>query len=48
MWIIIGVLNVAMEEQLCHEQPGIDRLGMLRMLALVFGGITDGGRTERG
>lgn len=48
MWVIIGVLNVAMEEQLCHEQPGIDRLGMSRMLALVFGGIVADGRADRG
>jgi TetR/AcrR family transcriptional regulator len=47
MWVIIGVLNVAMEEQLCHEQPGIDRMGMLRMLALVFRGIAAEGRADR-
>jgi TetR/AcrR family transcriptional regulator len=39
MWIIIGVLNVAMEEQLCREKPGIDRMGLVRMLTLVLGGI---------
>jgi AcrR family transcriptional regulator len=39
MWIIIGVLNVAMEEQLCSEKPGIDRKGLARMLAVVLGGI---------
>jgi AcrR family transcriptional regulator len=39
MWIIIGVLNVAMEEQLCREKPGIDRQGLARMLAVVLGGI---------
>jgi TetR/AcrR family transcriptional regulator len=39
MWIIIGVLNVAMEEQLCREIPGIDRTGLERILALVLGGI---------
>ncbi len=48
MWIIIGVLNVAMEEQLCREKPGIDLMGLVRMLTLVLGGIagqaTDGPR----
>jgi TetR/AcrR family transcriptional regulator len=39
MWIIIGVLNVAMEEQLCREKPGIDRMGLVRMLTLVLSGI---------
>ncbi len=39
MWIIIGVLNVAMEEQLCREKPGIDRSGLARMLDIVLGGL---------
>jgi TetR/AcrR family transcriptional regulator len=43
MWIIIGVLNVAMEEQLCREKPGIDRIGLTRMLTLVLSRIASGG-----
>ncbi len=44
MWIIIGVLNVAMEEQLCREKPGIDRLGLERMLTMVLAGFAGRGR----
>lgn len=44
MWIIVGVLNVVMEEQLCREKPGIERAGLARMLTLVLGGIAGDGR----
>ncbi len=47
MWIIIGALNVAMEEQLCREKPGIDRQGLLRMLSLIIGRIATGGSEQR-
>ncbi len=36
--ILIGALNLAMEEQLCHRSPQIDRKGLSRMLALIFDG----------
>lgn len=39
MWIVIGALNVAMEEQLCRARPGIDRAGLSRILALILGRI---------
>ncbi len=46
MWIVLGVLNAAMEEQLCsREKPGIDRMGLTRILAIVLKGFT-GKRVE--
>lgn len=45
MWIIIGALNVAMEEQLCREKPGIDRPGLKRILSLILGRISRAGET---
>ncbi len=40
MWIVLGVLNAAMEEQLCSgEKPGIDRMGLKRILSVVLGGF---------
>ncbi len=42
MWILLGVFNVALEEQLCgrpDRPPGIDREGLRRMLTLVLNGF---------
>jgi AcrR family transcriptional regulator len=40
-WAIMGCLNIAIEEQLCHgSNPRIDQASMLRMIELVFTGIT--------
>lgn len=47
MWIIIGALNVAMEEQLCREKPSIDRQGMIRILSLILGRIVRKGTPDR-
>ncbi len=44
MWVIIGVLNVAMEEQLCREKPALDGWGLQRMLAMVLAGFAGRGR----
>ena len=38
-WAIISCLNTTLEEQLCHQQPRIDRTAMTRMLGLLFNGI---------
>jgi len=38
-WAIISCLNTTLEEQLCNEQPRIDRAAMTRMLGLLFNGI---------
>jgi AcrR family transcriptional regulator len=40
-WLLNGSLNFVMEEQLCHRSPMIDRSGLLRILDLVFEGLTD-------
>ncbi len=39
-WLIIGALNVAMEEQLCHKEPRIDGQALARILSLVLRNIT--------
>jgi hypothetical protein len=41
-WAIISALNSSMEEQICHTPPRIDRDGLVRMLDLVFNGISRG------
>ena len=38
-WAIVSCLNTTLEEQLCHQQPRIDRGAMIRMLELLFKGI---------
>jgi AcrR family transcriptional regulator len=39
-WAIISTLNSSMEEQICHTPPRIDRDRLVRMLELVFNGIS--------
>ena len=46
-WLLNGSLNFVMEEQLCHRSPMIDRSGLLRILDLVFEGLTDKKRKKR-
>jgi TetR/AcrR family transcriptional regulator len=43
-WAIISGLNSVMEEQLCRTSPRIDRDGLVRMLNLIFDGISMGER----
>ena len=43
-WSIISGLNSVMEEQLCRTSPRIDRDGLIRMLNLIFTGISLGER----
>lgn len=38
-WAILSCLNTTLEEQLCHQQPRIDRSAMTRMLQLLFRGM---------
>lgn len=38
-WAVLSCLNTALEEQLCHQHPRIDREAMVRMLGLLFNGI---------
>lgn len=39
LWAVLGVLNIAMESQLCHPGEGVDRKGLARILNLIFRGI---------
>ena len=43
-WAIISGLNSVMEEQLCRTAPRIDRDGLVRMINLIFNGISRGER----
>ncbi|HTP66608.1 MAG TPA: TetR/AcrR family transcriptional regulator [Geobacteraceae bacterium] len=43
-WAIMSGLNSVMEEQLCRNCPRIDREGLVRMISLIFNGIS---RSER-
>ncbi len=39
-WVIIGTLNVALEEQLCQTAPRIDREGLARLITLILKGFS--------
>ncbi|HEX9078775.1 MAG TPA: TetR/AcrR family transcriptional regulator [Desulfuromonadaceae bacterium] len=39
-WVIMSGLNSVMEEQLCRADPRIDRDGLVRMINLIFNGIS--------
>jgi AcrR family transcriptional regulator len=39
-WAIISGLNSVMEEQFCHTPPRVDKNGLVRMLNLIFNGIS--------
>lgn len=41
MWALNGALNFAIEEQLCHRSPRIDRKGLSLILELIFDGLSD-------
>lgn len=45
-WALISSLNSVMEEQFCHKLPRVDREGLLRMLNLIFDGISHGSGTH--
>ena len=38
-WATLGVLNIAIEAQLCHPEEGVGRKGVARILNLIFRGI---------
>ena len=40
MWAILGVVNVAMEVQLCHPEIGMERKRLAQILKLIFKGIS--------
>jgi TetR/AcrR family transcriptional regulator len=41
-WVLLGTLNVVLEEQLCQHEPRIGREGLGRLLNLIFEGIQQG------
>lgn len=41
-WVILGALNVVLEEQLCQREPRIGRDGLGRIIYLLFKGIGQG------
>jgi TetR/AcrR family transcriptional regulator len=40
MWAIVGIINVAMEVQLCHPETAIDRKQLARILRLALNGMS--------
>jgi AcrR family transcriptional regulator len=40
VWSVLACINTAIEEQLCHCAPRVDREAMTRMLEIVFDGLT--------
>lgn len=47
MWAILGIINVAMETQLCHPETAIDRKQLARILHLVLKGMSIGKNKEK-
>jgi len=47
MWAIVGIINVAMETQLCHPETAIDRKQLARILHLVIQGMSVGSKKEK-
>jgi len=47
MWAVIGLINVAMESQLCHPEIAIDRKQLARILHLILKGMSAPGRREK-
>ena len=43
-WALISGLNSVMEEQFCNKPPRVDREGLVRMINLIFNGISQGER----
>jgi hypothetical protein len=38
-WIILGTVEIAIEDQICSQASRIDRETLLRLLSLVFDGL---------
>ena len=47
-WAILGAVNVAMEVQLGHQEMGLGRAGLARVLNLILGGISKSQRRKTG
>jgi TetR/AcrR family transcriptional regulator len=38
-WVILGTMEIALEDQICSQEPRIDRETLKRLLTLVFDGL---------
>jgi hypothetical protein len=47
-WAILGAINVALEVQLWHPEKSIGRKGLIRILDLIFEGISSKRSKEKG
>ena len=47
-WAILGAINVAIEVQLWHPEKSSGRKGLVRVLKLIFEGISSRNRKEKG
>ena len=48
MWAVVGVVNVAMELELCRPRHSVGRDGIRRMLEIIFDGIAPGKGDAKG
>ena len=46
-WIILGTVEIAIEDQICSQASRIDREVLRRLLDLVFDGLAADRRKER-
>lgn len=40
MWAVVGALNIAIELRLCHPERDLDSAGLVRILGVIFKGIS--------
>jgi AcrR family transcriptional regulator len=48
MWAVVGAVNVAMELELCRPRQSVGRVGIRRMLGILFDGIANGNGEGKG
>ena len=47
-WAVLGAINVAIESQLWHPEKSLGRKGLVRVLKVIFEGISNQGSKEKG
>jgi TetR/AcrR family transcriptional regulator len=47
-WVILGTMEIALEDQICNQESRIDRETLKRLLDLVFDGLAVGARKGKG
>lgn len=47
-WAILGAISLAIETQLWHPEKSIGRQGLVRVLKIIFDGISNQGKKEKG